>query len=372
MINNKIFNSLNSLALKENNIDKTCLTELITLGLYDGKKITPHGIKLLNKYRIDNAIILAAGMSSRFVPVAFDKPKGLLKVAGEILIERQIRQLKERNINEIIVVVGYKKEQFYYLKDKFNVKLIECNDYLKRNNYASVYAAKKYLKNTIITSSDLYFVHNLFQTYAFDSYYCSVYIDGNTEERGLIVDKDDKIIKTMYNCHDIFVSFGYAFFSKRFSRKYIEIVNKIFENEDFYNKFWADIQDNYLDELYMYIKRCDKNDIYEFDYLQELYDFQEDFNAQDCSETMRYICSVLECKERELSQFKPISMKHPFYCCSFRFKGQLYYFCSYFNEFIDIHLIHQYFINLIVKIVSLENKCAILLIQENEHDTKNK
>ena len=41
-----------------------------------------------------NAVIMAAGMSTRFAPLSYEKPKGLWKVKGEILIEREIRQLK--------------------------------------------------------------------------------------------------------------------------------------------------------------------------------------------------------------------------------------------------------------------------------------
>ena len=37
-----------------------------------------------------NAIIMAAGTSSRFVPLSVERPKGLLEVKGEVLIERQI------------------------------------------------------------------------------------------------------------------------------------------------------------------------------------------------------------------------------------------------------------------------------------------
>ena len=59
-----------------------------------------------------NAIILAAGMASRFVPLSEERPKGLLEVRGEILIERQIRQLKEAGISDITIVVGFKAEQF--------------------------------------------------------------------------------------------------------------------------------------------------------------------------------------------------------------------------------------------------------------------
>ena len=78
-----------------------------------------------------NAIILAAGMSTRFVPLSFEKPKGLLKVKGQVLIERQILQLREKGIDEIIIVVGYMKEQFKYLIDKFGVILIETKEYEK-------------------------------------------------------------------------------------------------------------------------------------------------------------------------------------------------------------------------------------------------
>lgn len=64
----------------------------------------------LRPYKVDNAIIMAAGMSSRFVPLSLEKPKGLLEVRGEVLIERQIRQLQAAGIDDITVVVGYKKE----------------------------------------------------------------------------------------------------------------------------------------------------------------------------------------------------------------------------------------------------------------------
>lgn len=59
-----------------------------------------------------NAIILAAGKSERFAPFTYERPKGLFCVKGEILIERQIRQLNEAGVYNIYVVVGYMKENF--------------------------------------------------------------------------------------------------------------------------------------------------------------------------------------------------------------------------------------------------------------------
>ena len=72
----------------------------------------------ISEYKVDNAIIMAAGFSSRFAPLSDTTPKALLKVKGEIMIERQLRQLIEAGIPDIYVVVGHKKEMFYYLADK--------------------------------------------------------------------------------------------------------------------------------------------------------------------------------------------------------------------------------------------------------------
>ena len=45
-----------------------------------------------------NAIILAASKSSNFAPFIYEKLKGLFKVKGQILIERQIEQLKKSEL----------------------------------------------------------------------------------------------------------------------------------------------------------------------------------------------------------------------------------------------------------------------------------
>ena len=48
-------------------------------------------------YKVDNAIIMAAGTASRFAPLSFEKPKALIEVRGEVLIERQIKQGTKKN-----------------------------------------------------------------------------------------------------------------------------------------------------------------------------------------------------------------------------------------------------------------------------------
>ena len=290
-----------------------------------GNSLTSRGQRILEEHRIENAIILAAGMSARFVPFNYEKPKGLLEVKGEVLIERQIRQLREKGIDEIIIVVGHLKEQFEYLVDKYGVILVPTDDYTVKNNHASVCAARDYLKNTIITSSDLYFSENIFQTYAYDAYYCTIFMPGKTAERGIETDDDDRIIKTMYGdkCYDIWVTLGYAFFSKRFSENFLQIMEKEFELPETANKFWADIQDEHLEELYMYAKRVDSDIIHEFDSLEELREFDTKYLYDSGSVIMKKLCKLLAVHENGIIGIESLrKIKASLF--KFRCKGDTY------------------------------------------------
>ena len=116
---------------------------LLDAGLLDKSyEVTPAGFAALEPYRVANAIIMAAGFSSRFAPISYDKPKGVLKVRGEVLIERQIRQLQEAGIDDITVVVGYMKEAFFYLEDTFGVTIKVNDDYVTRNNNSTLMLVK--------------------------------------------------------------------------------------------------------------------------------------------------------------------------------------------------------------------------------------
>lgn len=100
------------------------LREFTDRGYIDAAGITDAGYTALEPYHVKNAIIMAAGMSTRFVPLSLEKPKGLLVVKNEVLIERQIEQLRDAGIKEIVLVLGYKKESFFYLESKYDVKII--------------------------------------------------------------------------------------------------------------------------------------------------------------------------------------------------------------------------------------------------------
>jgi len=63
-------------------------------------------------------LILAAGRGSRLGELTDEMPKGLLKINGKSLIQRQIDIIKkELEIEKINIATGYKSEKFLEIKN---------------------------------------------------------------------------------------------------------------------------------------------------------------------------------------------------------------------------------------------------------------
>lgn len=226
-----------------------------------------------------NAIILAAGTSSRFAPLSYEKPKGLFNVRGEILIERQIRQLKEAGIPDITVVVGYMAEKFLYLQESFDVDIVLNEDYRCYNNSSSVIRVLDKLDDTYICSSDNYFPRNVFLDKSSESYYSALFAEGRTKEYCITTDNVDNIVEVTVGGFDEWYMVGHVFFNKQFSSAFRELFKKEYENEDTRKGYWEDVYIRNIHKLpYMKIRRYQPHDIEEFDNLDELCLFDPRYN----------------------------------------------------------------------------------------------
>lgn len=270
-------------------------------------------------YKAENAIIMAAGTSSRFAPLSYEMPKALIKVKGEVLIERQIRQLREAGIEEIIIVVGYKKKQFSYLKEKFGAVLVENKDYHIRNNNSSIYAARDYLGNSYICSADNYFVKNPFQAVVEDAYYAAVYAPGPTQEWCMETDSLGYINHVQIGGSHAWYMLGHVFWNEVFSKKFLEILESVYELPETSNLLWEAIYIQHLDELKLKLRKYDANFIFEFDSLDELRLFDSSYISDTRSEILKNIALELNCQESEITNTVPVRVSSGTEASGFRF-----------------------------------------------------
>lgn len=268
--------------------------------------LTELGQKVLEPYRVENAIIMAAGMSSRFAPLSYEIPKGLLQVKGERLIEREIRQLQEAGIEDITVIVGYLQEKMFYLAEKFGVKIVVNNDYYKYNNCSSLMLVKNQLSNTYICSSDNYFVENPFEQYIYRGYYSTIFAEGQTDEYCAIEDSNHTIIDIQIGGGNTWAMVGHVYFDRTFSEKFKEVLETEFKHEPYREQLWEDYYSRHVKELLLEARHYSADSVKEFDSLDELRQFDERYLVNADSTIIDNICKTLKCVASDIVNIKPL------------------------------------------------------------------
>lgn len=275
-------------------------------GLLEDGRPTPHGMAELRPFAVDNAVIMAAGLSSRFAPISYELPKGLLKVRGEVLIERQIRQLREAGVENVVVVVGYKKEAFYYLEDEFGVKLVINRHFADRNNNESLWLVRELLGNTYVCSSDNYFEKNPFERHVWGAYYAAQWSEGPTDEWCLEVGPHDRITGVTIGGSHAWYMVGHAYFDRAFSERFSTILDEGHGKPETDSKLWEQLYIEHVGELPMQVRHYDPPTIHEFDSLDELRNFDPLFLENVDSEVFDNIVAVLGCEKGEIHDVYPL------------------------------------------------------------------
>lgn len=253
------------------------------------------------------AIILAAGMGKRLKHLTENNTKCMVKVNGISIIERTLRILDRKELNKIVIVVGYEGQKLVNYIKSLNVATpityIWNNDYEKTNNIYSLSLAKEHLceDDTILLESDLVFDEAIIDGMLTDERKSLAVVDkfeSWMDGSCMIIDDDDRIVD--------FVPGKYFNFNDK--EKYYKTVNIYKLSKDFSSNIYVPFLAAYekamgeneyyesvikliamLETNEIRVKRIDNQKWYEIDDIQDL-DIAESLFTDDPAE--RY-CKIM-------------------------------------------------------------------------------
>ena len=224
-------------------------------------------------YKVERAIIMAAGIGKRMQPVTLYTPKPMVKVNGVRMIDTVIRGLHQNGIYEIYVVVGHLKDQFRKLEKEYEgVQLIENPYYAVCNNISSLYVARDHIENAIILDGDqiIYNPEILAPEFERSGYNC-VWTDKETDEWLLTV--RNGIVE---ECSRTGGKGGWQLYSvsrwtSEDGKKLKRHLEMEFEQKKNTQIYWDDVAlFCYPEEYQLGIRKMNREDIIEIDNLNEL------------------------------------------------------------------------------------------------------
>lgn len=204
----------------------------------ENNNITLKTRNYFKKHHPQNAVILAAGYGMRMVPINTEEPKGLLEVKGETLIERLIKQLHEVGVQDIKVVVGFMKEHYEFLIDKYNVKLVVNSHYKDWNNIYSLFLVKDDISDTYILPCDVWFEKNPFSTIEDESWY--LFGEEQVPGSNWQVKNNEKV---RFNSSKGNKMIGLAYLNEMQGKNISKLLEKSIEEKQ-YASFWEDVLEN--------------------------------------------------------------------------------------------------------------------------------
>lgn len=242
-----------------------------------------------------NAVILAAGFGMRMVPLNTEVPKGLLEVRGERLIERLIRQLHSAGVNRIYIVVGFMKEKYEYLIDKFGVELIVNSKYSILNNLHSLNLVGNMLSNTYVVPCDIWCAENPFKAREWYSWY--LVTNRKDEESQVRVNRKNELVLIKGERRGN-AMIGIAYLLEKEARIVRQRMEKMSLDANFNNSFWEDALIE-SDRFFIPAKVANQTDIIEINTFEELRDV-DSTSSHIQNDIIQLISETLSAKQEEI------------------------------------------------------------------------
>jgi CTP:phosphocholine cytidylyltransferase-like protein/thiamine kinase-like enzyme len=248
---------------------------------------------------IKKGLIFAAGKGTRLRPLTLSTPKPLIKINGTPMIETIISSMIANGIKKIYIVLGYKKEMFYYLKDKyFEVEFIENKDYETRNTISSLYAARNILNDDfIISEGDLWISDSsIFKAQIENSQYLYRPNQFQNSEWGFHLDFiTNKILEIRKPDSSVYLNnnlYGVSFWLKDDLKAVVDEVVKEYDNPIYKDAAYDELINNIIGSLFLGVREVNNNQIVEVDSLDELFDVDPSYSIFKSIDLLKQVFGI--------------------------------------------------------------------------------
>ncbi len=304
---------------------KDTIASLEARGYLSGGKPTPMCLIDIESYRVNNAVILAAGGGDISAKSVYSLPKGLYVKDGETLIERQIRQLKEVGIDDITVVVGYKQEMYFFLAEKWGVKLA-VNVAPAKGNILSLAADGVELSSTYVLNCDNYFAENPFSLYEHGAFHATIWKEDTSHELVVRKNHGGRILEVRPGDGPGECVYGHAYFDPAFSHRFKQLLAEQLPEFRTDVMFWEEFVSRNADDLDMFARGYSPDFLLEFDSIQEIQNVDGLFMDNVSERVNEKICSILDCGPDEVSEIEILQKGLTNILFTFVVRGRKYIF----------------------------------------------
>ena len=257
----------NTIRLVKNLDDHDYINELA-----DGSiEISTKGLKALEPYRVRKAIILAAGFGQRLAPVTLDTPKPLVKVNGVRILDTLLDALYAKDITNITIVRGYKKEQFDQLLEKYpTIKFIDNPEFNLANNISSAIQALDLIDRCYICEADLYISNpDIINKYEYSTNYLGAKVSETDD--WCFKKRNGYAFGYQMGGTDCYQAFGISFWNGKDSEKLKTDLRRVYAMRGGKENLWEQVPMKIARKNYkIEIRKCHKSDILEIDNFIEL------------------------------------------------------------------------------------------------------